>query len=374
MPNKKIALIVGTRPEAIKLIPLYFKLKKSAIFTPVMISTGQHREMLSQIFDFFKVQPEIELDLMTHNQSLSSLTSLLFSALDEAYRRIMPDMVCVQGDTTTALVGAMVAFYHKIKISHVEAGLRTNSKYNPFPEETNRVLISELADYNFSPTTTATSNLINASKSNIFTVGNTVVDSLVLGLEIVKQQREFYRTKYQYQLKDARRNILITGHRRESFGKGFEEITNALLFLSKKYVDYNFIYPVHLNPNVKELVYAKLGNQPNFYLLDPVSYGDMLFLMINSKLILTDSGGIQEEAPSLNIPLIVMRDNTERPEGIQAGCGVLTGTKKESIIKHFEKIINDESIYVQMSSVNNPYGDGAASEKIVEQLRLIYNV
>lgn len=366
---KKIAIVLGTRPEAIKLIPVYLALVKSTKFEPVLISTGQHKEMLAPIFDFFEVHPEISLDVMVKNQSLSKLTGNLFSSLEMKIDFSAYWAVIVQGDTTTAMVVSMVSFYNKIQVIHVEAGLRTFNKYSPFPEDTNRRIIGLVADFHFAPTEESKEILIKEKANNVYMVGNTVIDSLLLALNRVRQDENKYFDKFKSIYNPEKPLILITGHRRENFGSGFQNICSAIGYLAKKYESIQFIYPLHLNPNVKDVVSKSLGKVNNIKLIDPLPYDEIIFLMSRSKLILTDSGGIQEEAPSLGVPLIVMRDTTERPEGIEAGCAVLAGTSRQRIIDEFEKIYEDEILYKQMSQTKNPYGNGTASKQILVHLK-----
>lgn len=367
--KKEIAIILGTRPEAIKLIPVYLALKKSEILFPILVSTGQHKEMLDQIFGFFKVVPDYELNIMTHNQSLSTLTSKLFLDLSNWCSSKSLAAIMVQGDTTTAMVASMIGFYNKYQIIHVEAGLRTYDKSSPFPEEVNRRIIGLLADINFAPTNKAAQVLLAENASSVFTVGNTVIDSLMAAKEEVFKNESSYKNRFPF-LKEnpSRKIILVTGHRRESFGEGIKNICTSLRFLALKYQELNFIYPVHLNPNVREVVFEELKGMSNVILMDPLPYDDLVFLMSKTHILLTDSGGIQEEAPSFGIPLIVMRENTERPEGIDAGCAVLSGTNTDSIIKTFEKIYKDQDVYKKMSSSENPYGDGKSAIRIMKIL------
>jgi UDP-N-acetylglucosamine 2-epimerase (non-hydrolysing) len=364
--KKRIAIILGTRPEAIKLIPVYIAFKKSDIFEPLLISTGQHKEMTDQIFQFFGVYPDVDLQIMVHNQSLSVLTSNLFLGLDELFKKYKLHYVAVQGDTTTAMVASMTAFYHRIKGIHIEAGLRTYDKFSPYPEEVNRKIISITSDIHFAPTEKAGEALKDEKASNVFVVGNTVIDSLIWAKKLVEERASEYFGFFSDIIPDFGGKIaLVTGHRRESFGSGFENICDALTELADKYSDFTFVYPVHLNPNVKDIVYEKLANHKNIRLIDPLPYDRLIFLMSKAYIILTDSGGIQEEAPSMNVPLIVMRDTTERPEGIEAGCAVLCGANRIKIVKAFENIVNTQEVYGKMSSITNPYGDGSSSGRIV---------
>lgn len=363
----RLSIIAGTRPEIIKLMPVYFAAKQHDEVDVQLIFTGQHQEMAQQIFDYFDFVPDHNLRIMTSNQSLSGLTAQLFTKIDEVIAEQRPDVILVQGDTTTAFVGAMVAFYHRIKVGHVEAGLRTEDKWNPFPEEVNRKLIGTAADFHFTPTRQSTKNLEKEGATGIFEVGNTVVDSLKLGLSKVEETRSTYLEHFESLLQKSK-TVLITGHRRESFGEGFKEICAALKTLAGQYQDVNWIYPVHLNPNVRETVHHYLGGIEDFHLIDPVPYDQMVFLMSQAHLILTDSGGIQEEAPTLGVPTLVMRKVTERMEGITAGCSMLVGTTQKSIVEGFNRIYKKDSIREQMVSVGNPFGDGLASKRIIQIL------
>lgn len=362
---KNIAIILGTRPEAIKLIPVYKQLKKVKSFNIVLVSTGQHKEMLDQIFNFFEVTPDYEFELMQKNQGLTELSARIMMKLGDFFKKTAIDAIIVQGDTTTTMISSLTAFYHKIKVLHVEAGLRTYDKYSPFPEEANRQITSVIADVHFTPTHNASNLLLNEiGDRQVKMVGNTVIDSLLFAERKVESQANFYFHVYKEMLLLYDKMILITGHRRENFGQGFKNICEAIKSLAKIYPNTSFIYPVHLNPNVKNMVYYELGGISNVFLIDPVPYDHIVFLMKQSYIVLTDSGGIQEEAPSFNKPLVVLRDNTERPEGIQAGCSILAGTDSNKIINIVTRLIEDESFYNKMSHIKNPYGDGKASEYI----------
>lgn len=368
---KKIAIVLGTRPEAIKLIPVYLHLRENQEqlgLMPLLISTGQHKEMLEQIFTFFGVEADINLSVMVSNQTLTDLASKVTKELGGVLSEEKPDVVIVQGDTTTAMIGALVGFYQRIPVAHVEAGLRTYNRFSPYPEEANRQMIGCLADIHFTPTPKATKVLEAERKDGIEEVGNTVIDSLVLCLNKVNKNRDTYNEKFSKELSNEQL-VLVTGHRRENFGEGFENICNALTELSTKYPQINFVYPVHLNPNVKKVVNERLAGIDNIILINPLPYDELVFLMDKSVLILTDSGGIQEEAPSLNVPLLVMRDTTERQEGIDAGCAILVGTNKEVIVDTFDKVYKDKELYDKMSNVANPYGDGQTSKRIADYLR-----
>ena len=365
----KIVIILGTRPEAIKLIPVYLACKKIKEQETILVSTGQHREMLDQIFNFFRITADVDLGVMTENQSLGKLTSSLFTKIDELVNDLKPKILVVQGDTSTAMVASMVGYYYKIKVAHVEAGLRTGDKYSPFPEEINRRIIGLTADVHFTPTATATDMLRKENVKNIYEVGNTVIDSLLLCKKIVEKQKDKYYSKFSKWIDFNKKIVLITGHRRESFGEAFQSICHAVTKLSTKYKEFQFIYPVHLNPNVRDTVFSSLSDKKNIFLWDPLPYDELVFIMSRSYIILTDSGGIQEEAPSLKVPLIVLRETTERPEGIKAGCSTLAGTNTLDIVNAFDKIHTDRDLYNNMKNVTNPYGDGLSSSRIAEILQ-----
>jgi UDP-N-acetylglucosamine 2-epimerase (non-hydrolysing) len=363
MPDR-IAIIVGTRPEAIKLVPVYLELNKRTLHVD-LISTGQHEQMLQQIFDFFSLSPDIHLKVMQPNQTLSGLTALLIDKLQQCIDVGKYDMLIVQGDTTTAFVGALVGFYNKIPVYHIEAGLRTYDRNSPFPEEINRQLITRLATFHFAPTVRALKNLQLEGVENAHMVGNTVIDSLLMCIDRIKMHSDAYKEKYKI-LDDYDSIILITGHRRENFGKGFESICEAIRALAVQYPATLFYYPVHLNPNVRNVVLNHLGGVKNVVLDEPISYDELIYVMSRSKLILTDSGGIQEEGPTLNKPILVMRDTTERPEGIDAGCSKLVGTSTDVIIEEFTKLMGNPAYYQSMANIENPYGDGSSSRKIAD--------
>lgn len=365
----KVLLIVGTRPEAIKMIPVYAQLKKSKHFKPILLSTGQHREMLQQIFDFFQVKPDMDLRLMQRNQSLPELASRVLKSCQQLFSTTRPDLVMVQGDTTTAMAAALASFYLKIPVAHVEAGLRSYNLQAPFPEEANRKIISSVATFHFAPTPQAIKVLKSEHAAGIYSVtGNTVIDSLMAAKKMVQLNEKIYKECYQNFLLGFDKMILITGHRRESFGEGFRNICEALLTLAKQYPSVSFLYPVHLNPNVRKTVFSMMGKIPNIHLINPVPYGDMVYLMMKSYFILTDSGGIQEEAPSLGKPVLVMRTTTERREAIEAGCSRLVGTSKNKIVKAAVQLLEDSSLYKQMSKVKNPFGKGDSAVRIVKIL------
>jgi UDP-N-acetylglucosamine 2-epimerase (non-hydrolysing) len=380
-PKKKILFVFGTRPEAIKMAPLIKAMKADDAFDVYVCITAQHRQMLDQVLDFFHIKPNFDLNLMKPDQSLSELTANILVTLPTVFTEVHPEAVFVQGDTTTALTGAISAFYHKIPVGHVEAGLRTKNRYSPFPEEVNRRLISSIAEMNFAPTQKACQNLRNEDidAGTIFFTGNTVVDALQDGLSILNNDKvllsgieEWFIAEIaaaEKILQGKSRLVLITGHRRENFGDRFESICNAIAKLSEKFPDDTFIYPVHLNPNVQKPVYRILGAHKNVFLIDPVDYPKMLFLLSKTVLILTDSGGIQEEAPTLKIPVLILRDDTERPELVDLGGSLLVGSRENDIIKNASALLNDKMLYSSMQVDHNPYGDGMASIRIMDALK-----
>ncbi len=366
--KKKILFIFGTRPEAIKLAPLIILGKQNRNFRVFTCSTGQHKEMLSQVIDFFSIKIDYSLRVMKPNQSLSYLTGEIAKGLEDIISETKFDLIIVQGDTTTAFIGSLIAFYHKIPIAHVEAGLRTHDKYAPFPEESNRAMISRISDFNFTPTVVSQKNLLreNIDSKNIFITGNTVIDALLLGRKIIKSKTWSKKLKKEFEyLPKNKRLILVTGHRRESFGLPFENICNAIKTVAEQRKDIHIIYPVHLNPNVRRPVMNILGNINNITLIEPVSYPEMIYLMEFADVILTDSGGVQEEAPSFCKPVFVMRDVTERPEGITAGVAKLVGSDSKKIVSNIIKVLNDDKYYKSFSLRKNPYGDGKASRRIL---------
>lgn len=366
---KKLLFIFGTRPEAIKLAPLIIHCKKSPAFEVKVCVTAQHREMLDQVLNFFSIVPDYDLNLMQPNQTLFAVTAQALITIEPILEQTKPDIVLVQGDTTTVFVASLAAYYKKIRIAHVEAGLRSYNKYAPFPEEINRVLTGHLADIHFAPTENARQNLLRENITrNIYVVGNPVIDALFLGLAIIHQQgEEKYASKFSF-LAQHKKIILITCHRRESFGKPFRNICNAFSTIAQKYPDIQLVYPVHLNPHIKQVAYELLSNIPNIHLIEPLDYPHLIWLMNRSYLVLTDSGGIQEEAPSLGKPVLVLRDVTERTEGIEAGTARLVGTNSESIVAHVSELIDNFEAYHAMARAINPYGDGTASKQMVEIL------
>jgi UDP-N-acetylglucosamine 2-epimerase (non-hydrolysing) len=383
---KKILVIFGTRPEAIKLAPIVNELKKRPTdFELIVCVTGQHREMLDQVLNLFEIEPDYDLNVMSENQDLFDVTGKILLGLKEVFVKEQPDLVLVQGDTTTAFVGSLAAFYFKVSIGHVEAGLRTYNKYHPFPEEKNRHMVAVLADYHFAPTDWAKENLINEGilEETTWVTGNTGIDAL---LSITKKMegsaegerwKSFFLDKWNLDLNDDGEDgkiILVTAHRRENFGEGFQRICMALREIASKNRDAKVVYPVHLNPNVRkpvsDILQAGEGKNQlkNIYLLEPLDYAPFVYLMNKSYLILTDSGGVQEEAPSLGKPVLVMRDTTERPEGVEAGTVKLVGTSRDDIVEETQKLMDDPDYYKEMSTPANPYGDGKSAERIVNIL------
>lgn len=362
----KILFIFGTRPETIKLAPLIKEFQNERdVFDVKICITSQHREMLKQVMDFFQITPDFNLNIMKHNQSIFDITSESLKRLNNVLEKSKPDIIFVQGDTTTAFVGALAGFYRKVKVAHVEAGLRSFNKFAPFPEEINRVLISHIADYHFAPTKKAKQNLIKEGiKNSIYVVGNTVIDALQLGLKLIENNEEKYKKYFKF-LNFNKKIILVTGHRRESFGEGFKNICDALKEIALKYKDtIEIIYPVHLNPNIQKSIKKIFYKMKNIHLLKPLNYPHLLYLMKNCWLILTDSGGIQEEAPSLGKPVLVMREVTERIEGIKKGTSILVGTDRSRIVKEVQRMLYNHRRYIKMARIKNPYGDGSASYKI----------
>jgi len=329
--------------------------------------TGQHREMLDQVLYFFGIPGDYDLALMQPNQTLFDITSRGLSLLRDVLTDSRPDLVLVQGDTTSAFIGALAAYYSKIPVAHVEAGLRSHNKYSPFPEEMNRKLIGSLTDLHFTPTALATENLLRENaKGTILQVGNTVIDALLYGVDKVRKTGTL-KGVFPF-LDPAKRMVLVTGHRRESFGKPFEDICDALVELARSYPDIQVVYPVHLNPNIQEVVNAKMKGIPSIFLIPPVEYPQMVWLLDQCYFVITDSGGIQEEAPALGKPVLVIRDVTERTEGIEAGTAVLVGTSKEKILFHARLLLDRREEYERMAKAVNPYGDGTSAKKITEVL------
>lgn len=360
----KVTVVIGTRPEAIKMCPVVYELKKNKLFKTIVLVTGQHKEMLSQVLRVFEVEPDYDLRLMEEDQSLSRLTSKAISAMEKVLQDERPDILLVQGDTTTSFVASLAGLYQHVSIGHIEAGLRTYKKYYPFPEEMNRKLISVISDINFAPTKSASDNLKKEGVANekIYITGNTVVDALFYTLR---------KTKKKYKKIHNKRNrlLLITAHRRENFGKPMENICKAVNELIDEYEDIEVIYPVHKNPSVRKVVYKHLSDRDRIHLIEPVDYIDFVNLMNDSCFILTDSGGIQEEAPSLGKPVLVLRSETERPEAVKAGTVKIVGTDTESILRHCKILLDNKKEYNKMANAINSYGDGTASKQIVNILK-----
>jgi UDP-N-acetylglucosamine 2-epimerase (non-hydrolysing) len=365
---KKLLFVLGTRPEAIKLAPLVRLCDeyRDKYETRVCV-TAQHREMLDDVLSFFDIKPDYDLNLMQPNQSLFDITIEALRGLKQVFEEYKPDNIFIEGDTTTVLVGALTGFYTKTKVSHVEAGLRSGDKFSPYPEEMNRVLAGHLSDYHFAPTPRAAENLANEGiRENVWVVGNTVIDALFLGLKTIESAGDRHHLEFFDFIDFSKRVILVTCHRRESFGRPFENICFALRDLSERFKDIEIIYPVHLNPNVLLPAREILGEVPSIHLIDPLSYSMLIWIMNRSHLVLTDSGGIQEEAPSLGKPVLVMRDVTERTEGIDAGTAKLVGTDRERIVREASTLLTDAEAYEEMSKAVNPYGDGKASGRIMD--------
>lgn len=365
----RILMVFGTRPEAIKLAPVIRALRHVEDFEVGVCVTAQHREMLDQVLDFFAILPDFDLDLMTPNQTLSEITARGLLGLQDVLRSFDPDCVVVQGDASSSFVGALAAFYGRALVAHVEAGLRSGDKRSPYPEEVNRVLTGHIADFHFAPTERARRNLEEEGiERNVWVVGNTVIDALFDGLDLIRAgSDEPYRRMLPF-IDRAERLVLITAHRRESFGRPFEDIASAIRHLAREFRDVTFVYPVHLNPNVKEPIHRVLGSEPNVHLIEPLEYPALIWLMDRSHLVLTDSGGIQEEAPALGKPVVVMRDVTERVEGLEAGTAVLVGTDRDRIIEQVSTLLTDADAHSAMARAVNPYGDGTSSRRIAEIL------
>jgi UDP-N-acetylglucosamine 2-epimerase (non-hydrolysing) len=366
----RIVCVMGTRPEAIKLCPLALRFRERGRHRMDVCAAAQHRQMLNQVLDVFGVIPAIDLDLMRQDQSPNSLASRALAALDQYLRTDVPDLVIVQGDTTTSLCAALAAFHLHVAIGHVEAGLRTNDKYAPFPEEINRVLISRLADLHFAPTATSRDNLQRegVDPARVFVTGNTVIDALQIAIAKVRERPpELPGLPPELLAADPSRPlILITAHRRESFGGGLANICRAVSRLAAELPETAFIYPVHLNPQVRKPVFELLRDQTNVYLLPPLDYLQFVTLLDRAVLILTDSGGIQEEAPALGKPVLVMREKTERPEALAAGTAILVGTEPDCIVSEARRLLTDSRAYEAMAGARNPFGDGRASQRILQ--------
>ena len=370
---KNILLIFGTRPEAIKMAPLVKEFQKyPQVFDTRVCVTAQHREMLDQVLDFFEIKPDYDLDLMKPGQNLYGLTATIIESLKPILEEFTPDYVFVHGDTTTTMAGSIASFYSGAKVCHVEAGLRTNNKLSPFPEEINRQITGRICDYHFAPTETSKSNLLkeNISEDSILVTGNTVIDALIKSVDKVNENPSQLIQELSKQIGN-KEVVLVTGHRRENHGGGFERICIALKRIAEDDTNRLIIYPVHLNPKVQEPVNRILSGVSNVILIDPLAYQDFIWLMNRSKIIITDSGGVQEEAPSIGKPVLVMRDNTERPEAVEAGTVLIVGTNTERIIKEAIKLLTDKELYCKMSILHNPYGDGKSCERIVAHIKKI---
>lgn len=380
---KKIMLVFGTRPEAIKMCPLVKEFQKDTKnFETIVCVTGQHREMLDQVLTIFDVKPDYDLNIMKQGQDLTDVTARVLTGLRDVFKECRPDVVLVHGDTTTSTAGALAAFYAQIPVGHVEAGLRTHNIYSPWPEEMNRQITGRIATYNFSPTPLSEKNLLEENvHGKIVVTGNTVIDALHMVVEKLKndialaKEQEEILAKAGYdvmRLKDGKKLVLITGHRRENFGEGFIRMVTAMKDLSEKYPDVDFVYPMHLNPNVRKPIHEVFGEdltRPNFFFIEPLQYLEFVYLMEKSTIVLTDSGGIQEEAPGLGKPVLVMRDTTERPEALESGTVHLVGTDYDKIINEVSTLLEDDTAYEKMSKAVNPYGDGKACGRIVNALR-----
>ncbi len=381
---KTIMLVFGTRPEAIKMCPLVKKLQGHADdFKTIVCVTGQHREMLDQVLTIFDVKPDYDLNIMKQGQDLYDITARVLTGMRDILKETRPDIVLVHGDTTTSTAAALAAFYQQIPVGHVEAGLRTNDIYSPWPEEMNRQITGRIATYNFAPTLLSEQNLKEEkAMGQIFVTGNTVIDALHLVVEKFHTDTQLNKqidavlldSGYDVnRLKDGRRLVLITGHRRENFGEGFINICNAIKDLKDKYADVDFVYPMHLNPNVRKPIHEVFGkdlsNLGNMFFIEPLQYLEFVHLMEKSTVVLTDSGGIQEEAPGLGKPVLVMRDTTERPEALVSGTVRLVGTNYEKIITEVSTLLDNKEVYDLMSKAVNPYGDGRACERIIEALK-----
>lgn len=369
--------VFGTRPEAIKMAPLIKRFQENPNIHNKICVTGQHFQLLTSVLNLFKIEPDFNLQVMSANQDLCHLTSKILNGLAEIFKVYKPQLVLVHGDTTTALAAALAAYYHRIPVAHIEAGLRTGNIYSPWPEEANRKLAGSLAVLHFAPTEHSRLNLLRegAPADSIHVTGNTVIDALYEMVERLETESELI-TKFQKEfpfMSNGLKTILVTGHRRENFGIGFDRICQAILQIAKQFPNVNIVYPIHLNPNVQGPVKSILKDVNNIYLIDPVDYLPFIYLMKNSYLILTDSGGIQEEAPALGKPVLVMRDTIERPEALAVGCVKLVGADIEKIVQGVTQLLTDNALYQKMSQTLNPYGDGKTSKRIVDIIRKFYS-
>ncbi|CAH0530967.1 UDP-N-acetylglucosamine 2-epimerase [Allocatenococcus thiocycli] len=372
MTKKKILTVFGTRPEAIKMAPLVHALAADDRFEAKCCVTAQHREMLDQVLELFEITPDYDLNLMKAGQTLNDVTARIVQELKPVLQEFQPDVVLVHGDTATTFAASLAAYYEQIEVGHVEAGLRTGNIYSPWPEEANRRLTGVLTNYHFAPTETSKENLLreNFTPEDIFVTGNTVIDALLMVKDKIDTNQDLNATlaaQFPF-LDESKKLILVTGHRRESFGGGFERICEALAQTAKQHPNVQILYPMHLNPNVREPVHRILGDVENVLLIEPQQYLPFIYLMSRSHIILTDSGGIQEEAPSLGKPVLVMRDTTERPEAVAAGTVKLVGTSVQKITSSLDSLLNDKEAYKEMSFAHNPYGDGKACERILNEL------
>ena len=380
---KKIMLVFGTRPEAIKMCPLVKEFQKRADeFETIVCVTGQHREMLDQVLKIFEVTPDIDLNIMKQGQDLTDVTVRILNGMRDVFKECRPDVVLVHGDTTTSTAAALAAFYAQIPVGHVEAGLRTHNIYSPWPEEMNRQVTGRIATYNFSPTPLSEKNLIEEkAMGKIYVTGNTVIDALhyvvnkLKSDEAIAKEQDAVLLNAGYdvaRLADGKKLVLITGHRRENFGDGFIRMVTAMKDLSEKYPEVDFVYPMHLNPNVRKPIHEVFGEdltRPNFFFIEPLQYLEFVHLMSKATIVLTDSGGIQEEAPGLGKPVLVMRDTTERPEALESGTVHLVGTDYDKIMNEVSTLLEDAEAYAKMSQAVNPYGDGLACGRIVDALK-----
>jgi UDP-N-acetylglucosamine 2-epimerase (non-hydrolysing) len=365
--RKKVLFVFGTRPEAIKMAPLIKEVERNGKFETRICVTAQHRQMLDQVLKIFEIKPDIDLNVMTSDQSLFDVTAKIIVKLQTVLAEERPDLVVVQGDTTTTFVASLAAFYTKTKVAHLEAGLRTGNKYAPFPEEINRRITSAVADVHLAPTPWAKENLLkeNVPPASIFVTGNTVIDALFSVVEMLKRSDCNFDPLFDG-IDFAKKVVLVTGHRRENFGEGFKNICEAIRDLSMEFSEVEFVYPVHFNPNVRRPVNEILSGMTNIHLIEPLDYEPFVYAMERSHMILTDSGGVQEEAPSLGKPVLVMRETTERPEAVEAGTVKLVGTDKRRITDGVSRLLTDSQEYLAMSRAHNPYGDGRASQRIVK--------
>ena len=369
----KVLLVFGTRPEAIKMAPVILSLKQDHEFSVQVCVTGQHREMLDQVLRLFRIIPEYDLNIMRKDQTLTGIVSSILDGLEPILEECCPDIILVHGDTTTSFAVAMAAFYKKIPVGHIEAGLRTGDLYSPWPEEGNRKLTAAITNLHFAPTERSKSNLIaeGVSKESIFITGNTVVDALHTGLNILENDI-YYQKKITRRYKDIdfnKRIILVTGHRRENIGEGIINLCKTMVVIARRFEDVEIVFPVHMNPKVKEPVFQMLSGKKNIHLLEPLSYQDFLYLMQKSYCIVTDSGGIQEEAPSLGKPVVVTRDTTERPEAIISGSAVLVGQSEKKLTNTLIRLLENDGTYKAMATAKNPFGDGHASDRIINALK-----